>query len=50
MQVHATILVIFSDRSRRFDRGAWLTLLAGLGLMALNLALVLWAFAVPTNN
>ena len=50
MQVHATTLATFSDRSRRFDRGAWLTLLAGLGLMALNLALVLWAFAVPTDG
>ena len=38
------------DDERRFTRGAWLTLVAGLGLMAINLLLVLWAFTVPTDG
>jgi hypothetical protein len=38
------------DRERRFDRWAWLTLAAGLGLMALALSMVLWAFTIPTDG
>ena len=37
-------------QERRFDGGAWLTMVAGFGLMAINLVLVLWAFTVPTDG
>jgi len=35
---------------RRFNRWAWLTLAAGLGLMVISLLLVLWAFTIPTDG
>ena len=38
------------DRERRFDRWAWLTLAAGLGLIALAFSMVLWAFTIPTDG
>jgi len=50
MALQATPASTLSGRSRRFDRGAWLTLVAGFGLMALTLLMVLWAFTIPTDG
>ena len=38
------------NHERRFDLGAWLTLVIGLGIMAITLSLVLWAFTIPTDG
>lgn len=38
------------DHERRFDRWAWLTLLAGFGIMAISFFNVLWAFSIPTDG
>lgn len=38
------------NRERHFDRWAWLTLVAGLGIMAITFAMVLWAFTIPTDG
>ena len=39
-----------NGRERRFDRWAWLTLVAGLGLMAITFLNLLWAFTVSTDG
>ncbi len=42
--------IITRGNERRFNRWAWLTLAAGLGLMVISLLLVLWAFTIPTDG
>jgi hypothetical protein len=40
-----------TDRDeRRFDRGAWLTLLIAIGLTVVTLSQVFWGFAIPTDG
>ena len=38
------------SRERHFNRWAWLTLVAGLGIMAITLGMVLWSFTILTDG